>query len=141
MVHHFTLHNLIHIDVQRIQDCSCIDKTSTVHLPKTNVARITKVTWYVKSCMNYMYRYCAHVWCINGYMHVHTILYSLFFFKAIILYLIFIYLELYELHVSRMHFKEVFFFLNLEQAQTRTIPRPKKQLLISVSLSHYKFLL
>lgn len=29
------------------------------------------------------------------------------FFKAIILYLIFIYLELYEL--SRMHFKEVFF--------------------------------
>lgn len=139
MVHHFTLHNLIHIDVQRIQDCSCIDKTSTVHLPKTNVARITKVTWYVKSCMSYMYRYCAHVWCINGYMHVHTILYSLFFFKAIILYLIFIYLELYEL--SRMHFKEVFFFFNLEQAQTRTIPRPKKQLLISVSLSHYKFLL
>lgn len=25
-----------------------------------------------------------------------------------------------------MHFKEVFFFFNLEQAQTRTIPRPKK---------------
>lgn len=121
MVHYLTLHNLIHIDIQRIQDCSCTDKTFTMHLPKTNVARITKVTWYKKSCMNYMYRYCVHEWCINGYMHVHTILYSLFFFKAIILNLIFIYSELYKL--SRIYFKKVIFF-NLEQAQIRTKPRP-----------------